>query len=178
MMSIIFLKVTTINNWAFERCSQLQSLTLSNSITHIPDNVFDGCNALKERPPNGLNNNASTITWLQQRFNNLPLHQLLYNATTLTTTLLSNLIKQHWSTLAATDTMGMAPLHILCSNPNVRSLEMVQILTDTEPEAVFMTTVTGHTPLMMLLYLKGIQCNEYCHEEDGKLVLLPLVKLL
>ena len=74
--------------------------------------------------------------------------------------------------------MGMTPLHVLCGNLNVTSLEMTQTLTDAEPDAALKTTVTGHTPLMMLLKLRGIQRNEYYHEEDGQLVLLPLVRLL
>jgi hypothetical protein len=160
--------VTTIGDMAFWKCSNLTSLILPDSITTIGAYAFWGCIALKQRLPNGINNNANTETWLQQRLDNLPLHQSLYNATTLTKEILLDLIHLHKARLTTTDAMGMTPLHVLCANPNVGSLEMIQILTDAKPEVALMTTVCGHTPLMLLLQLKGFQLNEYCHEEDGK----------
>ncbi len=151
-------------------------------MTTIEDNVFWGCDVLDQRQTNGNNDHHDTVTWLRQRFNDLPLHQACFNYNTNTNTRITNtnnlpnLIQQHSGTsmLTSTDAMLMTPLHVLCCNPTA-TLEMIQMLKAAQPDAASRRNVMDKTPLMMLLESKSKNYSAF-HDEDGQL--LPLVGLL
>jgi hypothetical protein len=141
----------------------------------VEGQIFYNCDSLQQRQVNGCNYHANTGTWLRQRFDNLPIHQALYNSpNTMTATVLTNIIQQHTPTmLTSTDAMLMTPLHVLCCNPIVTA-EMIQILKDACPDTASMRNVLNETPLMMYFKCKKKEYNAY--HVDGQL--LPLVQLL
>ena len=112
--------ITQIGRYTFHRCRKLQLITLPESL-EADFMLFNGCRALQSRLFYCQNYDDEIVTWLHQRFTNLPLHQFFYkmtNTNTITTiTLFTNLIEQLKSTLTAIDAMGMTPLHVLCANP-------------------------------------------------------------
>jgi hypothetical protein len=168
-----------IANHAFMYCPSLTLIAIPQSVILVGHQAFDDCASLQQRQTNGCNYHADTQTWLRQRFDNLPLHQAIYNSlNTMTTTLLSNTIQQHSSStmLTSTDAMLMNPLHVLCCSPTVTA-EMIRMLKAACPDAASMRNVLNETPLMMYLNMKckKKECNAY--HENGQLF-LPLVKLL
>ncbi len=75
-----------------------------------------------------LNYHFDIVTWLRQRFDGLPVHRACYEySSTSTLDILSNFIKEHKSTLCATDALGMTALHVLACNPNVNE-EMIRLV--------------------------------------------------
>jgi hypothetical protein len=171
-------QLTNIGNHAFYQCASLTSITMPEQLTNIGYCAFDECRSLKQRQPNGKNYHANNNTWLQQRFDDLPLHQACYNNNKnalITRSILQNLIQQHASMLTVTDAMLMTPLHILCCNPTATT-EMIQLLKAAQPHASSMRNVMNKTPLMMLLESRSRKKYNALHDADGQL--LPLVGLL
>jgi len=122
---------------------------LPKTVRYVRETTFDDdCDLLERRTmgKGGKNNNSNNngrsksnndkylnyhfdiITWLRQRFDDLPIHRACYDFTTmLTVDVLSSLIKDHKSTLLATDALGMTAMHILSCNPNVNE-DMIRIM--------------------------------------------------
>merc|ERR1712107_466053 len=108
-----------------------------------------------------------TITWLRQRFSNLPVHQACYHygynntsSSSSTPDSLSTLIQQNKQALVATDAMGMTPLHILCCNPHATA-EVMQIMVEEEPSLLALADVTQRTPLKAyLMYRNLLEADE------------------
>ena len=120
--------VTVIGDNTFNGCLKLSLISIPNSVVNIGIDVFLGCEALEQKLENGHNYHADTLTWLRRRFDNLILHQVLYEAIgDMTTDTLTNLLQQHKLTLFETDAMDMTPLHVLCGNPTA-TIEMIQIM--------------------------------------------------
>jgi hypothetical protein len=189
--------VIEIGRSAFRYCTSLTSINIPNSVTRIGTDAFYKCTLLtliaipqpvtlfryddrfsvllEQRKINCCNYHYSTDKWLRQRFDNLPLHQVLYNSSnTMTITLLAHIIQQHNSTMfISTDAMLMTPLHVLCCNTAV-TFEMIRMLKAACPDAVSMRNVLDETPLMM--YLKCKKKEYYAYHVNGQLS--PLVKLL
>ncbi len=145
---IIPIGVRTISSRAFYMCRSLQSIHIPNSVTDIGVNTFLGCYKLDQRHTDGTNYNPDMVTWLRQRFDNLPIHQTCYyikNNEQSTVDLLSKLIQgDNQQALAATDAMDMTPLDILCCNSRA-TVEMVQLLVENDPSL----QQTGLTPFML-----------------------------
>jgi acetylglutamate synthase len=167
--------VETIVHSSFSTCRSLTLIVIPQSVTLERGDRFKNCDSLQKRQVNGLNNHPDTATWLRQRFDDLPLHQVFYYSTNdMTTTLLTNLIHQYTSTmLASTDAMFMTPSHVLCCNPSV-TLEMIRMLKATCPDAASMTNVLGETLIMM--YLKSNSQEYDAYHANGQL--FSLVHLL
>jgi hypothetical protein len=129
--------VTSIGDHAFSRCTSLTSISIPDQLTYIGHTAFDGCTSLEQRQPNGKNYHPNNNTWLQHRFDDLPLHQACYNNynknALITRSILQNLTQQHASMLTVTDAMLMTPLHILCCNPTATT-EMIQLLKAAQPQ--------------------------------------------
>ncbi len=144
--------VTTIQDFAFWGCESLKSICVPNSVTEIGFDAFAVCDRLEQRQRNGTNYHSDTITWLRQRFVNLPIHDACYYAhdTQPTVDLLSSLIQDNRQALAATDAMGMTPLDILCYNP-CATIEMVGVLVQNDPSL----EETGLSPFMLAAVLSG-----------------------
>ncbi len=175
--------VTTIGGYAFCECESLQSIFIPNVVTTIerreqdPDIeeyfdieehdlddgeefAFHGCKRLEQRQRNGRNYHTDTLIWLRQRFDDLPIHRACYYANDDTQSravvdLLSTLLQENKRALAATDAMGMTPLHILSCNPHI-SVEMVQLLVKKDPSLLTCTDVTESTPLQLFLCCRGL----------------------
>jgi hypothetical protein len=156
-------------------CSSLTIVEIP-PVTEIKYSAFSQCHALEQRQSNGYNYHQDVSTWLRRRFDNLPLHQICYDDTSLLDTTSFGkflLMQQHTSVFTLTDAMLMTPLHVLCCNPTA-SIEMIQQLKAAQPRAALMKNVMNQTPLMMFLELKSKRYNIF--HQDGQL--LPLVELL
>ncbi len=142
----------SIGGDAFLWCSSLRLICIPNTVETIPS--FYGCNTLEQRLKNGTNYHPDTETWLRQRFNNLPIHQVCYEANydmQSAIDLLSALIQNNKQALAgATDAMGMTPLDILCCNP-CAPIEMMQLLVENDPSL----EQTGLSPFMSAAVLSS-----------------------
>ncbi len=156
--------VTDIGKGAFGKCESLKSVHIPNSVRHIGWFAFDGCDKLQQRLTNGTNYHPDTITWLHQRFDNLPIHKACYdtngydaNDKDIKSALdrLSTLIRDNHQALTAIDAMGMTPLHILCCKP-FATLEILQVIIEGEPSLLNQTDVTDSTPLQLFLRCRNI----------------------
>ena len=156
--------LTSVGQQAFYECSSLRSIYIPNAVTTVVPNAFDLCKTLlfvhrhREHP----NYHFDTITWLRQRFNNLPLHRACYdhgynnnNVSSSALDKLSTIIQENKQALAITDAMGMLPLHILCCNPHATA-ELMQIVAEGEPSLLTHTDATGCTPLQVYLICRNL----------------------
>ncbi len=162
--------VTIIRYEAFCHCSSLRSIHVPNTVTNIEYQGFGDCNKMEQRQTNGTNYDTNINTWLRQRFDNLPIHHACYYANDSESALhlLSNLIRNNEQTLAATDAMGMTPLHILCCNLRA-TVEMVQVIVENDPSLLTRTDVTECTPLQLFLKCRrppgGTTCSRQQQEK-------------
>ena len=153
--------VTTIEWCAFKYCSSLKSVYIPHTVTTIDMRTFDYCTTLEKRQTHHPNYHKDTVTWLRQRFNNLPLHRAChhygYNNTSSTSTLdnLCTLMQENKQALTATDAMGMTPLHILSCNPRATA-ETIQIIVEAEPSLLTLTDVTQSNPLQVYLMFRNL----------------------
>ena len=67
--------LTTIKQCAFRNCELLRSIIIPDTVTTIDPDAFNECNKLQQRQVDHPNYHLNTITWLHQRFNNLPIHR-------------------------------------------------------------------------------------------------------
>ncbi len=175
---------------AFYGCKLLQSVVIPDTVNTVGCGAFDGCDTLVHRLTDGANYDYNTITWLRQRFDDLPIHRACYyyandndndndaESSMNTVDLLSNLLvargnknenknknKQQALALGATDAMGMTPLHILCCNSHI-SVGMVQFLVEKDPSLVNLMDVTGSTPLQLFLKCRGLLLIEDMEQQQ------------
>jgi len=150
--------VTFIAFFAFYHCKSLRSIQLSDSVV-IGKDAFDECEVLNQRLPIGRNYHQDTVTWLRQRFNDLPIHQACYRYGYTTSKSnpnhLSALINENKQSILDTDAMGMTALHILCCNPHATA-EMVQLMVETDPSVLSLQDATGCTPVELFLICRGL----------------------
>jgi hypothetical protein len=172
--------VTNIGVSALHGCTSLTSISIPEQLTDIGYSTFCGCTSLKQKQPNGKNYHANNNTWLQQRFDGLPLHKACYNNYNkndlITRSILQNLTQQHASMLTVTNATHMSPLHIPCCSPTATT-DMIQLLKAAQSHAASMrNAMNSKAPLMMLLESKSCQKYNTLHDADGQL--LPPVGLL
>ncbi len=158
--------VTYIGMGAFNGCTSLQSVHIPPNVTGITQFTFFGCYSLEQRQPDGCNYHDNTITWLRQRFNNIPIHQVCCdaNSNTLVSSspnILSTFIYENKQALTTTDAMGMTPLHILCCNPRA-TIEVMQVAVEEEPSLLTQTDVIGNTPLQLFLKCRSLVGTNQC----------------
>ena len=130
--------VTEIEESALHNCISLRNVALHpNSV--IGENNFQGCTKLYD----GFDSETDLINVLKSRFDNLPIHKMIYyqsynnvtvdqlnEATTMKKRVLGSNLNP---TGNLQDRLGMTPLHILaCSS--VQNLEMYKVLVDKYPE--------------------------------------------
>ncbi len=165
--------VTSIGTNAFHGCKSLHLVHIPNTVTTIGIGAFERCDTLNQRRTNaGLNNDPHIATWLRQRFDYLPIHRACHdlnnNAQSRSQSQfasavdrLSTLVRDNEpAALAATDAMGMTPLHILCCNPRATA-EMVRVIVEGDPSLVTQMDITGSTPLQLFL-----KCRNFIKADD------------
>lgn len=150
--------ITTVEYNAFHKYQLLINIVLprnANVHEHY-DEAFIVCPKLKAVVANTNYNRTNITTWLNHRFNNLPLHQLCYDPV-ITSTMQLNLTIQtitnnKGDTLLPTDRMGMNSLHILVCNP-AASAHLIEMLMTLEPSMSTMETIHRMTPIDLFLKL-------------------------
>ena len=154
--------VTTIGQQAFSGCSSLRYIAIPDTVTTIGGHAFTYCSKLERRQADHPNYHEDTITWLRQRFNNLPIHLACYHYGYNNTSSpsspdnLCTLIQENKEALTTTDAMRMTPLHILCCNPHATAEMMNQIMVEAEPSLFTRTDVAGSTPLQVYLTYRNL----------------------
>merc|ERR1712038_165365 len=143
------------------------------SVIDIGSHAFHQCDALQSEQYSEVTRKGKKCgrrggtdivpleTWLRQRFDDLPIHQFCYNYAYTTKEnhrKMLDVLKRMLSTSTArsTDDLGMTPLHILCSNPNVKG-DMITIIKSEFPCAASMTdNVMKLSPLEMFLVCNNL----------------------
>ena len=148
-----------LGSGAFERCRSLRNLALPSDST-VGDKAFDGCVDLLQL----FGSEGGIITALKHRFDNLPIHKMIYyhsynNLTSEQLSLATNLRSGQRRSLRSKldptgkqqDCLGMTPLHILaCST--VDELSLYQVLIEKYPEGLITEDRFGALPLLYLLW--------------------------
>ena len=184
--------ITTINDGVFLNCSSMFSAELPETITQMVEGlrfeggrdggVFDNCRSLRNvavplHAVVGVNtfkdctdllqlfgSESQIINALKHRFDNLPIHKMIYyhSYNNLTSEQLRNAINissrqpgTSRSNLSPTgnqqDCLGMTPLHILaCST--VHHLELYQVLIEKYPENLITEDRWGTVPLLYAVW--------------------------
>ena len=178
--------VTTIEARMFFNCSSMFSAELPETITQVVEGrnggVFDNCRSLRNvaLPPQAIvyvntflkctdllqlfGSQAQMINALKHRFDNLPIHKMIYyhSYNNLTSEQLNNAIKNISSSQTGShgnlnpagnqqDCLGMTPLHILaCSS--VHHLELYQVLIEKYPENLVAKDRWGTLPLFYAVW--------------------------
>ena len=157
----------SINYCAFEGCQSLKHITLPTTVTRIESFAFSSCKSLRDIaiPPNAetqynndnafclcsdllglFNGNNQIINILQHRFDNLPIHKMIYyqscnnvtvdelsDATNMRRGQRRSLRSKLDPTGSQQDCLGMTPLHILaCSS--VHNIELYKVLVNKYPD--------------------------------------------
>jgi hypothetical protein len=154
--------LTTIGVWTFSACSSLVSIAVPPSGTEIDDEedfpAFLECHVLQQRQINHCNYHQHSPTWLQQRFDDLPLHQSCSNdaSSSNNTITLNHTLQQYTSMITVTDAMLMTPLHILCCNPAATD-EMIQLLKADQPYATSMRNAMNKIELKLMICVKNLE---------------------
>ena len=142
-------------------CRSLRNVALPTTTDiNIEDGVFEECPNLLQL----FNTETNIINALKHRFDNLPIHKMLYyqSYSNITTDQLNNAtnvrISQRRRKLNPTgtqqDCLGMTPLHILaCSS--VQSVELYRILITKYPETLITEDRFGAIPLLYAVWGKA-----------------------
>jgi len=142
--------IERIDEKAFDSCIMLRNLSLPSNV-EIGVDVFKDCLDLKQ-----LGSECNIIKILKHRFDNLPVHKMLYyqsydqnrvlrsNNGSLISMLDDPSIKQQ-------DSLGMTPLHILaCST--VQNIELYKVLIEKHPESLITKDKWGALPLLYAVW--------------------------
>ena len=142
-------------------CRSLRNLALP-PIGVVGENVFNECTDLLQVSADG--SEEELIDVLSHRFDNLPIHKMLYyqsynNLTSEQLTDATNMRSGHTRTLRSKldpsgngqDTLGMTPLHILaCST--VQNVDMYRIIIDKYPDNLITKDKWGALPLLYAIW--------------------------
>jgi len=142
--------IERVDNLAFDSSTMLRNLALPSNV-EIGIDAFKDCLDLKQ-----LGTERSIINALKHRFDNLPIHKILYyqsynqgrvlrsNNGSLINMLDDPSIKQQ-------DTLGMTPLHILaCST--TQNIEIYKMFIDNHPESLITKDRWGAVPLLYAVW--------------------------
>ena len=141
--------LTHIGHHAFSSCTSLPVIALPPSITSIESRAFEGCKklAIFEVPPStsiandafvGCSNTSDenddmpVSDLLKQRFDDLPLHRICYDANVSLQQLQTYIDEHGCIDIGKVDKMNCTALHILASNPMATS-DMIMILVKAHP---------------------------------------------
>jgi len=164
--------ITTIPSEMLSGCRGMFSLELPESINRIEASVFANCKSLRNVTiPTGANieensfldclGGGSIIHLLKQRFDNLPIHRMIYYQSYNTVTVdqlneVTNLRKRVLgSKLNPTgnlrDFLGMTPLHIMaCST--VHNIELYRVLIEKYPDTLITEDRWKAVPLLYAMW--------------------------
>jgi len=166
----------TIEEDAFEDCKSLFSAELSGNIYYIGGNVFKGCKSLRNIAISNdgiIADEKSTFrvctdlgrlfdtpeeifNALQHRFDNLPIHKMIYyqsynNITSDQLRIETDSRTRQSSSDNQQDCLGMTPLHILaCST--VQNLELYRVIVDNYPENLIVKDGWRAVPLLYAIW--------------------------
>ena len=132
-----------IDDEAFDFCPSLRNLAFQPN-TEIGFDVFKNCLDLKQ-----LGSERNIINALKHRFENLPIHKMLYYQSYDQGRVLRSKLDD--PTIKQQDTLGMTPLHILaCST--LQNLELYRVLIQKYPESLVTEDRWGALPLLYAVW--------------------------
>ena len=132
--------IERINKLSFDSCGMLRNLAIP-SHAEIGADAFKDCEDLKQ-----LGTEQTIINSLQHRFNNLPVHKMLYYQSYGQGRVMRSIFDDHQQ-----DTLGMTPLHILaCST--VQNIEMYRMFIEKHPESLITKDKWGALPLLYAMW--------------------------
>lgn len=173
--------ITTISKKVFYNCKSMFSLELPDSINQIDQNAFEKCASLRNitLPSNAekgrmmfegcrdlqqlFDSEEETINALKLRFDNLPIHKMIYyhSYNNLTADQLDDATSTgHCRTLRSSqldptgsqqDCLGMTPLHILACSA-VQHLDLYKVLVEKFPENLITKDRWGALPLLYVTW--------------------------
>mmetsp|Transcript_9380 Transcript_9380/g.11859 ORF Transcript_9380/g.11859 Transcript_9380/m.11859 type:complete len:465 (+) Transcript_9380:280-1674(+) len=168
--------VTIIPEYTFDECSSLISIFIPNSLKAIGSEAFNDCNNLQNIAiPQNCNiaddafddctklDPILRIDGLQNRFCELPYHQLCYKHDISIIELTE--IQSNDPLLHSVDDMSMTPLHILSCNPNA-TLDMIQVVASKCPIAALVRNSNNMTPIDLYFLTRSITLDHYFEDES------------
>jgi len=135
--------ITEDDNEAFSSCTMLRNLALP-SHCEIGVHAFKDCLDLKQ-----LGTERNIISALKHRFDNLPIHKMLYYQSYSQ----GRIIRSQFDdpSIKQQDTLGMTPLHILaCST--FQNIELYKVLIEKHPESLITEDKWGAVPLLYAVW--------------------------
>jgi len=148
--------ITQIALATFLACNQLRNVALS-SATAIEDGAFYQCTDLHQLFGTERLNNPNTVIALKHRFDNLPIHKMVYyqsyepvsvdQLNDATVMKISRWRSKLDPTGSQQDCLGMTPLHIMaCST--VQNIKLYKVLIEKYPENLIAEDRWGALPLL------------------------------
>ena len=135
--------IERIDNLAFESCGMLRNLALPSN-AEIGFDAFKDCLDLKK-----LGSERNIINLLKQRFDNLPIHKMLYYQSYGHGRFMRGMFDD--PSIKQQDTLGMTPLHILaCST--TQNVELYKILIEKHPESLITKDRWGALPILYAVW--------------------------
>ena len=168
--------ITVIPEYVLHICRSMFSVEIPDNVTEINEGAFNSCYCLRNIafPPNAVIDNAIFIAYrvnntisdllflfgseavivreLQHRFDELPIHRLVYYQSYHQGLVLQNLISVTDKRSGnQQDCLGMTPLHILaCSS--VHDLELYRVIVEKYPANLITVDRWGALPLLYLFW--------------------------
>lgn len=150
------LGVTAIQREAFFQCLELRNVAIPETVNVIGDNAFECCFKLQDK----FAEEESLIEALRRRFDDLPLHRIIYYHAHQDTEDTLQELSQALMDMEALETVGgersgsmrqqdafdMTPIHILAMSKK-QDLELYQFLVETYPEDLSLQDAWGYLPI-------------------------------
>jgi len=138
--------ITFIGYGAFHTCESLILINLPESIESVDDKTFMSCTTL-EQALQRQKENPTMQSFLEQRFDTLPLHRLCYYySADYSLVKIRRCLTNGEITAGYVDFLGLTALHILLAQPKI-DVEVVKIVLLYIPSTVIQEDKTGRTPL-------------------------------
>jgi len=180
--------ITIVSAGSMGRCQHLFSINIPESVQQIEQHAFGGCYSLRNIAfPNNVNLHQLAFEWsglvtgckdlkqifntdqqlihgLKHRFDNLPIHKMIYyqsynnvtvdqlnNATNMRSGQRRSLRSKLNPSGSQQDCLGMTPLHIMaCST--VQSIDLYKVLIEKYPETLITEDRWGAVPLLYAVW--------------------------